>query len=215
MLAAMALAVPTHSAANASSAASRTCGPPTALTVFEGSKVRLYVVGARRDLDPKKMFSVGGDSQLYGCLLGAERSWRLDRRFRYFTAGFYWPGWINLRAPWVALEQMTVFHIDTGRRDLIVVNLRTGKSYTCPTSETLEGQVSDVVITNGGRVGWLGETISRDTLPRWRRVPAVALCGPDGATLIEYSSGIELGSLRLVGPMLQWINAGELKSYPL
>lgn len=215
MLVAAALAASVPVAATAAKPSARTCGPPEAVTVFKGSKARLYVVDEYPGFEPDRMFSVVRDTQLYGCLFGEKRSWRLDRRFQYFTAGFFWLDVIKLRAPWVALDQMTLFHIDTGRRDLIVANLRTGKRYTCQTSESLEGHPSDVVITRGGRVGWLGEMVFRNPTSRHlETLPTVAVCGSAGLTILEAGSGIEAGSLRVAGSTFQWSNAGVLKSSP-
>lgn len=212
VLVASALAASALAAGTAAEPNARACGPAAAETVFKGSKARLYVVDEHPGFDQDGMFSVGGDSELYGCLLGQSRSWRLDRRFEYFTAGFFWLDSIRLRAPWVALDQMTLFHIDTGRRDLIVANLRTGKSYTCSTSETLEGHPSDLVVGKRGRVGWLGEMVFHN--PNYQSLPTVAICGSGGLTILESGPGIEPGSLRAAGSSFQWINAGASKSYP-
>ena len=123
---------------------------------------------------------------------------------------------IELRAPWVALSQMTLYGIHLGRRDVLAVNLRTGERRVCPVTEGIEaGEPSEMVLSRSGRVGWLGTIVHRETSPRYQPLPTVGVCGPGGTTIIEASEGIEEGSLRLIGSTLQWNRAGEVKSYAL
>lgn len=214
MLAALALAAPLYGAPKGDPAKAPSCGSTDATTVFEGSRARVYVAGEPPFFESDRIL-VAFDSQLYGCLVNGDRSWRLDRRVGLYLAGFFTPETIKLRVPWIALMQQSLIGKDSGRLDVVAVNLRTGERRLCPVSEGFDGETDGMVMTKGGRVGWLGESVPPLTDPRWGRVPAVGLCGAGGMTLIEASPGIELGSLRLVGSTLQWVNAGELKSYPL